>query len=90
MAYPSSSCAPLPPSKNPPLETLSKSTCNGFCYILKDNMDTNQIIPADKACIFPSNQKEPEEIGCNPLSYLPNSQKPRLVDPGEIISKYSI
>nr|QWJ73395.1 isopropylmalate isomerase small subunit 2 [Isatis tinctoria] len=71
-------------------ETLAKTTFHGLCYVLKDNIDTDQIIPADKACIFPSNQQERDEIGSNALSGLPGSHKTRFVEPGEIKSKYSI
>ncbi|CAH2058258.1 unnamed protein product [Thlaspi arvense] len=71
-------------------ETLAKTTFHGLCYVLKDNIDTDQIIPADKACIFPSNQQERDEIGSNALSGLPDFHTTRFVEPGEIKSKYSI
>ncbi|CAH8389839.1 unnamed protein product [Eruca vesicaria subsp. sativa] len=70
--------------------SLAKTTFHGLCFVLKDNIDTDQIIPADKATIFPSNQQERDEIGSNALSGLPDSHKPRFVEPGEIKSKYSI
>ncbi|CAN6994704.1 unnamed protein product [Brassica rapa subsp. trilocularis] len=71
-------------------ETLAKTTFHGLCFVLKDNIDTDQIIPADKATIFPSNQQERDEIASYALSGLPDSHTTRFVVPGEIKSKYSI
>lgn len=73
-----------------PNETLAKTTFHGLCYVLGDNIDTDQIIPAGAACVFPSNQQERDEIGAFALSGLPNFHKTRYVEPGEIKSKYSI
>ncbi|KFK37151.1 hypothetical protein AALP_AA4G219900 [Arabis alpina] len=71
-------------------ETLAKTTFHGLCYVLGDNIDTDQIIPAGAACVFPSNQQERDEIGAFALSGLPSFHKTRFVEPGEIKSKYSI
>ncbi|KAL0861838.1 hypothetical protein Bca101_040956 [Brassica carinata] len=71
-------------------DSLAKTTFHGLCFVLKDNIDTDQIIPADKACIFPSNQQERDEIASNALSGLPDFHKTRFVEPGEIKSKYSV
>ncbi|KAL1191144.1 3-isopropylmalate dehydratase small subunit 2 [Cardamine amara subsp. amara] len=71
-------------------ETLAKTTFHGLCFVLKDNIDTDQIIPAGYTTIFPSNQQERDELAAHALSGLPSFHKTRFVEPGEIKSKYSI
>ncbi|CAL9236699.1 unnamed protein product [Arabidopsis halleri] len=71
-------------------EALANTTFHGLCYVLKDNIDTDQIIPAGAACTFPSNQQERDEIAAHALSGLPDFHKQRFVEPGENRSKYSI
>ncbi|XP_010517863.1 PREDICTED: 3-isopropylmalate dehydratase small subunit 1 [Camelina sativa] len=71
-------------------EAIANTTFHGLCYVLKDNIDTDQIIPAGAACTFPTNQQERDEIAGHALSGLPDFHKTRYVEPGENRSKYSI
>lgn len=92
--------APLPQTPTPtPRATFSTSaaasttpptTFHGLCYVLDDNIDTDQIIPAEYLTLVPSNPSEYEKLGSYALCGLPDAYSTRFVDPGETKSKYSI
>ncbi|XP_009334526.2 LOW QUALITY PROTEIN: 3-isopropylmalate dehydratase small subunit 1 [Pyrus x bretschneideri] len=70
--------------------TTPSTTFHGLCYVVGDNIDTDQIIPAEYLTLVPSNPSEYEKLGSYALAGLPASYSTRFVDPGETKSKYSI
>ncbi|KAL0844801.1 hypothetical protein Bca101_018047 [Brassica carinata] len=67
-----------------------RKTFHGLCYVVGDNIDTDQIIPAEFLTLVPSNPDEYEKLGSYALIGLPASYKDRFVEPGETKTKYSI
>ncbi|XAR70477.1 3-isopropylmalate dehydratase [Bertholletia excelsa] len=63
---------------------------HGVCYVVGDNIDTDQIIPAEYLTLVPSNPDEYKKLGSYALVGLPSSYPIRFVEPGEYTSKYSI
>ncbi|GFQ07054.1 3-isopropylmalate dehydratase small subunit 3, partial [Phtheirospermum japonicum] len=57
-------------------------TFHGLCYVVGDNIDTDQIIPAEYLTLFPSNPDEYEKLGSHALVGLPASYQTRFVEPG--------
>ncbi|XP_040367298.1 3-isopropylmalate dehydratase small subunit 1-like [Rosa chinensis] len=70
--------------------TTPSTTFHGLCYVVGDNIDTDQIIPAEYLTLVPSNPSEYEKLGSYALCGLPASYSTRFVDPNETKSKYSI
>ncbi|CAN1258992.1 3-isopropylmalate dehydratase small subunit 1 [Linum perenne] len=70
--------------------TASPATFHGLCYVLGDNIDTDQIIPAEYLTLVPSNPAEYEKLGSYALIGLPASYETRFVEPNETKTKYSI
>ncbi|KAL8210132.1 hypothetical protein R6Q57_006864 [Mikania cordata] len=72
--------------------TPSSSTASfhGTCYVVGDNIDTDQIIPAEYLTLVPSKPEEYKKLGSYALIGLPASYTTRFIDPGEYQSKYSI
>ena len=77
-----------------PRATASSSTTqtsfHGLCYVVGDNIDTNQIIPAEHLTLVPSNPAEYKKLGSYALIGLPSSYTTRFVEPNENKTKYSI
>ncbi|KAM3308654.1 3-isopropylmalate dehydratase small subunit 3-like [Capsicum chacoense] len=73
-----------------PETTNSSTTFHGLCYVVGDNIDTDQIIPAEYLTLVPSNPDEYKKLGSYALCGLPSSYATRFVEPGEFTSKYSI
>lgn len=69
--------------------TLTK-TFHGLCYVVGDNIDTDQIIPAEYLTLVPSNPDEYKKLGSYALIGLPSTYTTRFVEPGETKTKYSI
>ncbi|KAL9242777.1 hypothetical protein vseg_016743 [Gypsophila vaccaria] len=66
-------------------------TFHGLVYVVGDNIDTDQIIPAEFLTLVPSNPEEYRKLGSHALVGLPRSAYPtRFVDENETQSKYSI
>lgn len=63
---------------------------HGLCYVVGDNIDTDQIIPAEYLTLVPSKPDEYAKLGSYAFSGLPASYATRFVDPSESKSKYSI
>lgn len=63
---------------------------HGLCYVVGDNIDTDQIIPAEYLTLVPSNPAEYEKLGSYALIGLPSSYETRFIDPGETKTKYKI
>ncbi|OMP06145.1 Aconitase A/isopropylmalate dehydratase small subunit, swivel [Corchorus olitorius] len=72
-----------------PSET-STTTFHGLCYVVGDNIDTDQIIPAEYLTLVPSNPAEYEKLGSYALIGLPSSYETRFIEPNEMKTKYSI
>ncbi|XAR57501.1 3-isopropylmalate dehydratase [Bertholletia excelsa] len=70
--------------------TVSVTSFHGVCYVVGDNIDTDQIIPAEYLTLVPSNPDEYKKLGSYALVGLPSSYPIRFVEPGEYTSKYSI
>lgn len=74
------------PSPNTPTTTF-----HGLCYVVGDNIDTDQIIPAEYLTLVPSNPDEYKKLGSYALIGLPAAEYPtQFIAPDETTSKYSI
>ncbi len=63
----------------------------GPVYVVRDNIDTDQIIPAQYLTLVPTIPEEYEKLGSYALCGLPDSLYPnRYVDEGQLDSKYPI
>ncbi|KAL6979759.1 Plasma membrane sulfite pump involved in sulfite metabolism [Sarracenia purpurea var. burkii] len=92
--------SPVPSTPPPPLTlrragavsaTPSTTTSfHGLCYVVGDNIDTDQIIPAEYLTLVPSNPEEYKKLGSYALIGLPSSYPIRFVEPDEYKSKYTI
>ena len=63
----------------------------GPVYVVRDNIDTDQIIPAQFLNLVPTISEEYEKLGSFAMQGLPDSLYPvRYVNPGQLDSEYSI
>ncbi|BAT98560.1 hypothetical protein LR48_Vigan406s012200 [Vigna angularis] len=80
--------------QSPPAHASASSspsaTFHGLCYVVGDNIDTDQIIPAEYLTLVPSKPDEYEKLGSYALVGLPASYATRFVEPGETKTKYAI
>jgi 3-isopropylmalate/(R)-2-methylmalate dehydratase small subunit len=77
-----------PPSRHIP---LMQSVFSGPVYVVRDNIDTDQIIPAQFLNLIPTLPEEYEKLGSYALWGLPESQYPvRYVKEGALDSEYPI
>lgn len=68
-----------------------QSVFTGPVYVVRDNIDTDQIIPAQYLTLVPTIEDEYEKLGSFALCGLPDSLYPvRFVKEGEIDSPYPI
>lgn len=68
-----------------------QSVFKGPVYVVGDNIDTDQIIPAEFLNLIPTIPEEYEKLGSYALCGLPDSKYPtRFVKPGEMDADYSI
>jgi 3-isopropylmalate/(R)-2-methylmalate dehydratase small subunit len=76
----------------PPRQILSMpSHMTGAVYVVRDNIDTDQIIPAQFLNLIPTIPEEYEKLGSYALSGLPDSLYPvRFVKPGQLDSQYAV
>ncbi|KAJ8630994.1 hypothetical protein MRB53_024317 [Persea americana] len=95
----SSSSSPPPPSPliaranttPPSTTTTTTTTFHGLCYVLGDNIDTDQIIPAEHLTLVPSKPDEYRKLGSLALCGLPSAAYPiPFVDPNQFQSRYAI
>ncbi|KAF5734910.1 Aconitase/3-isopropylmalate dehydratase protein [Tripterygium wilfordii] len=70
--------------------TTTDTTFHGLCYVVGDNIDTDQIIPAEYLTLVPSKPDEYDKLGSYALIGLPSSYEKRFVEPNETKTKYSI
>nr|GEW91046.1 3-isopropylmalate dehydratase small subunit 3-like [Tanacetum cinerariifolium] len=68
----------------------SATSFHGTCYVVRDNIDTDQIIPAEYLTLVPSKPDEYKKLGSYALIGLPASYETRFVEPNEYQTKYSI
>lgn len=68
-----------------------QSVFTGPVYVVRDNIDTDQIIPAQYLNLVPTIAEEYEKLGSYALCGLPESLYPiRFVKPGQLDSEYPI
>jgi 3-isopropylmalate/(R)-2-methylmalate dehydratase small subunit len=68
-----------------------QSVFTGAVYVVKDNIDTDQIIPAQYLTLVPTMPEEYEKLGGYAMCGLPDSLYPiRYVEEGQLDSKYPI
>jgi 3-isopropylmalate/(R)-2-methylmalate dehydratase small subunit len=68
-----------------------QSVVQGPVYVVRDNIDTDQIIPAQYLNLIPTIPEEYEKLGSYALSGLPESLYPeRFVKDGQLDSPYPI
>jgi 3-isopropylmalate/(R)-2-methylmalate dehydratase small subunit len=67
------------------------NTLTTTVYVVQDNIDTDQIIPAEYLTLVPTIPEEYEKLGAYAMAGLPDSLYPtRLVPPGQMKSQYGI
>ena len=67
------------------------STISGPVYVVQDNIDTDQIIPAQYLNLIPTIADEYEKLGSYAMCGLPDSLYPiRYLEDGQVDSKYPI
>ncbi|CAM9575872.1 unnamed protein product [Ectocarpus sp. 12 AP-2014] len=62
----------------------------GQCFVVKDNIDTDQIIPAEYLTLVPSNADEYEKLGSYAMIGLPDVYTTRYVEEGSMATRYPI
>src|SRR5687767_15345828 len=68
-----------------------QSVCTGPVFVVRDNIDTDQIISAQYLNLVPTIAEEYEKLGSYALAGLPDSLYPtRYVEEGQVDSKYPI
>lgn len=68
-----------------------QSVFSGPVYVVRDNIDTDQIISAQYLNLVPTIPDEYEKLGSYALAGLPDALYPtRFVEPGQIKTKYPI
>ncbi|XP_027344616.1 3-isopropylmalate dehydratase small subunit 3-like [Abrus precatorius] len=75
---------------SPSASASASASFHGLCYVVGDNIDTDQIIPAEYLTLVPSKPDEYEQLGSFALVGLPASYATRFIDPGETKTKYAI
>ena len=70
---------------------MTKSVFKGPVYVVRDNIDTDQIIPAQYLNLIPTLAEEYEKLGSFAMCGLPDSLYPtRFVKPGAVDTGYPI
>ncbi|KAF3323214.1 3-isopropylmalate dehydratase small subunit 3-like protein [Carex littledalei] len=89
-SYKPSTIKPLTTPRATP-SSSSPTTFHGQCYVLGDNIDTDQIIPAEHLTLVPSKTDEYKKLGSFAFSGLPSSLYPiPFIEPGTDSTRYSI
>ncbi|KAJ0106182.1 3-isopropylmalate dehydratase small subunit 3-like [Pistacia vera] len=70
--------------------STNTNTFHGLCYVVGDNIDTDQIIPAEYLTLVPSKPEEYEKLGTYALIGLPSTYTTRFIDENETKTKYKI
>jgi 3-isopropylmalate/(R)-2-methylmalate dehydratase small subunit len=70
---------------------MTKSVFEGSVYVVRDNIDTDQIIPAQFLALVPTIPDEYEKLGSHAMAGLPESLYPnRFVKDGQLDSAFPI
>ena len=69
---------------------MSNNIIKGKVFVTGDNIDTDQIIPAQYLNLVPTIPEEYEKLGSYALCGLPDEYKTRFVKEGETKTEYSI
>ena len=73
------------------IKLMTKSVFEGPVYVVRDNIDTDQIIPAEFLALVPTIPDEYEKLGSHAMAGLPESLYPtRFVKGGQLDSEYPI
>ena len=73
------------------MNSYMSKVITGPVYVVKDNIDTDQIIPAQYLNLIPNVKEEYDKLGSYALCGLPDSlYSERYVEDGEMDSKYPI
>jgi 3-isopropylmalate/(R)-2-methylmalate dehydratase small subunit len=92
-------CKPLPlaedslekPARGGPCFRAVNSVFTGPVYVVRDNIDTDQIIPAQYLNLVPTIPEEYEKLGSFALCGLPDALYPeRFIKPGALDTEYPI
>uniref|UniRef100_A0A1D1XVC3 3-isopropylmalate dehydratase n=1 Tax=Anthurium amnicola TaxID=1678845 RepID=A0A1D1XVC3_9ARAE len=83
--------AVTPPPRRAVSASASAATFHGPCYVVGDNIDTDQIIPAHHLTLVPSKPDEYRKLGAFALVGLPSAAYPvPFVEPGEETTRFPI
>ena len=63
---------------------------SGKAYVVADNIDTDQIIPAQYLNLVPTNPEEYDKLGSHALCGLPDTYEPPFVPEGKMKTPYTI
>ncbi|XP_058104333.1 3-isopropylmalate dehydratase small subunit 1-like [Magnolia sinica] len=89
LKHSSSSIRLIPLAATSPTPTTN--TFHGLCYVVRDNIDTDQIIPAEHLTLVPSKPDEYSKLGSFALVGLPSAYYPiPFIEPGQSQTRYSI
>ncbi|NOY74451.1 MAG: 3-isopropylmalate dehydratase [Kiritimatiellaeota bacterium] len=69
---------------------MTKETIRGKVFVLGDNIDTDQIIPAQYLNLVPTIPEEYDQLGALALCGLPDERKPRFIRDGAMKTEYPI
>jgi len=70
---------------------MTKSVFTGKVYVVRDNIDTDQIIPAQYLNLVPTIAEEYEKLGAYALCGLPESlYQTRFIEEGQLDTQYPI
>jgi len=79
------------PTANRQILHMTKSVFTGLVFVVRDNIDTDQIISAQFLNLVPTIAEEYEKLGSHALAGLPDSLYPtRYVNPDQLDSEYPI
>ncbi|XP_020577947.1 3-isopropylmalate dehydratase small subunit 3-like [Phalaenopsis equestris] len=76
---------------NNPTSSSPIKTFHGLCYVVGDNIDTDQIIPAEHLTLVPSKPDEYRKLGSLAFVGLPTASYPvPFVNPGDNSTRFSV
>ncbi|KAL5973184.1 hypothetical protein ACLOJK_037211 [Asimina triloba] len=83
--------APIAAASPSPTPPTASNTFHGACYVVRDNIDTDQIIPAEHLTLVPSKPEEYRKLGSFAFSGLPSAPYPApFIQPDQFQAKYSV
>lgn len=89
--YPALSSPPKAIGTSQPSDTPQQRVFHGECFVVYDNIDTDQIIPAEYLTLVPSKPEEYEKLGSYAMIGLPDDKyKKKFIEKGQSKTKYPI